>query len=159
MEPRIDPDSVTEDAYHSILTQALNNAKELLSLVDGDIYAETLIKAYGQLLEIESSKVNGCAFEDLLAMDIENGIDPDILDRSDRRTLVEFQIEQAREAIVTYLKNKMNASFSGVFTVSDRCNYYDKANSLWNSFEDNEAKHMIFEDNIETLIMFVNKSK
>ena len=157
MKPRIDLDKLTKDSYHSILSNALNDISELMKLVNNDVYAETLIKTYGQLLEVVRSNVNGCAFEDLLAMDVENGIDPDILDRSNRRDLVDFQIEQAREAIVTYLTKKINASWSGAFTHSERYDEYSKASELWYSFDNSETQHAMFENNLEALIMFVNK--
>ena len=156
MEPRYNLDKLTEDTYNSMVSTALKNTAELMKLVDNDVYAETLIKTYGQLKEIDFA--NGMeSFKDLLAFDIESGMDPDMEDRCNKHTLVEFQTGQARKAIETYLTQKMNASFSGIFTVHDRGNYYDKANSLWNSFEDNKANHIIFEDNLEALIAFVNK--
>ena len=143
---------ISEDVYHEVVTNALNNASELVKLVSNDIYAETLIKAYGQLRDMHNANAME-SFNNIIATD------PDFEDKSDEYDLIEFQTKQAREALTKYLEKKMNAWYSGAFSVNAQYDFLceDKSSARWYSFDNSEAKHMILEDNLEVLIMFVNK--
>ena len=151
MKPRSDVERTTSE-YIEQVNDALDNTVELMKLVDNDVVAENLIKMYGQLKEMNSSNADEL-LNDILEFNLDTSPDPD---KRDRQDLVEFQTIQSRSALDSYLWKKMNASFSGIFT------YYDRRNDTHNlhfSYEHNLRRPHITEDNLEALIVFVNKGK
>ena len=151
MKPRLNLNDISFDIYKSIVEQALNNTTELMKVINNDYYAETLIKVYAELRKTESNNINEF-LSDLTASMLEQ--DQEVKDRHD---LVSFQVEEAREALVTYLIKKMNASYSGAFAPYARYCEGCKASEMWFGFDNEGLKYTIFEDQLDALIMFVKK--